>query len=225
MIILDSPDQKLECYIAGAVDTNQLHFVCNYIDITSSPYGYAVARGETDGVTPVVISGDKQKEFSQRRIKSISVRNKDTAAVYLTFRLNDDGDYFEIPMFVLQVDDTVFYEDGRGWYVLDKYGAPRQNALIPSQPILIFAAGTDNYSGTNPAIISLFDGLTVSVKIPNNNTGAVTLDVGFGADAVLNFVNSAFTVDELQAGGWYDLQFDGTNWLCKTVTDMIKNNV
>ena len=224
-MILDSPSQSIEIYLAGAVTTNELPFFVTFNDISSTPFGYANSKGTTDGATAVKISGDFQKDFSQRNIKSISIPNKDTVQQFLYVRFNDDGDYAGIALWVLNPDDNLFYHENRGWYVTDKYGAPKTNSVITFGNILIFGAGTDDYTGTNPGITSLFDGLAISVKIPNNNTGPVTIDVGFGADAALNFVDSPFNADELQAGGWYDFQYDGTNWLCKTPTDLIQNNV
>lgn len=227
MILLYSILDTIEIYLDGAIATNELYFFCVYNDICSSPYGPCNARGQSDGATPVTISGDLLKEFARRAVNTISVRNKDTASRAVTFRINSDGVYTELGTYNLQPDDTINYESGRGWYVLDKFGAPKVNPATGGDLILMYPTGTGDYAATNPALGELSDGAQVSVKIPNNNIGAVTFNFGFGTNTAKNFVDTDFTADELEAGGWYDFQYNADLgfWLCKTPTDKIMNPV
>ena len=55
------------------------------------------------------------------------------------------------------------------------------------------AAGTDTYSASSsPAVITLVDGLTVEVEIPNTNTGAATFNLdSTGAVAIKDYSGAA----------------------------------
>lgn len=228
MIILDRNTKNLEVKLGEAIVTNNIPVVCNYLDIMSPSYGPAVEDVLTNGVTAVVMSGEWLKDYIQRHINEISVNNTDTIPHDVIIQLNNNSTIRQIKRVNLLVGDSLHYENGKGWYVLDKYGAPKTSVINQDDVIDIFLVTADNllYTGTHPKITVLYDGLEVRVKLPANNAGAVQFNPnGLGIKDVKNFVDAAFTADELQNGGWYIWKYNGTLWQCLTVTDKIVNGV
>lgn len=228
MITLDRNTKNLEIKLGEAIATSQLPVLCHYQDIMSPADGPSVKDTETNGITAVVISDEWLKDYVRRNIMEISVQNSDTIPHDVIIQMNNNGTTRQIKKIYLSVGDSLHYESGHGWYVLDKYGAPKSTVTNQEEMIDIFVTTSDNllYTGSSPKISILYDGLEVRIKMPSNNAGAVQFNLNsLGAKDAKNFVDGAFTVDELQSGGWYIFKYNGTNWLCLTPTDKTMNAV
>lgn len=121
MIILDQTTKSLEAKLSGAPATNQLPIVASYVDLTATTY----TPGESDTATnsgTAVTALAAPGASTQRQLKSLCVRNRDTASVTLTIQYNNNATIRELWSGVLAVDDTLFYEEGDGFYVLDSTG-------------------------------------------------------------------------------------------------------
>lgn len=88
-------------------------------------------------------------------------------------------------------------------------------SAIPSEDMSYsVASGTNSYTVTlSPAITALTTGLFISVKFTNANTSStVTLNPNtLGVTTVLNRNGGVPYIGQIQAGGVYNLVFDGTN--------------
>lgn len=81
----------------------------------------------------------------------------------------------------------------------------------------VAVSGTNSLTGTlDPALAAHVAGTRVCVKIANDNTGAVDLDLGPGSRSVKKLKDGAVVnldADDFRAGGIYDLVDDGSRWL------------
>lgn len=229
MISLSRNTETLELNTAEAIVTNELPFMVSYQDIMSPPQGPANEKGTTNGVTAVVISGDWLIDFSRRNIIEVSINNKDTAPHDVIVNFNDGTTLYQIKKINLGVGESLHYESGRGWYVLDKFGAPKENPESNTEDMIYITATTPNaYVASTPKITSYFDGLSIICKFVGNNTGAATLNInGLGAKPVKIFKGSDVTADEIEDGARHILVYDGDAevWQLMTVTDKIMNAV
>lgn len=118
MIGLVTTNMKLEIILGGAVATNQLPFVVTYENrFASREDSLSVQHGATNSANAVtMVTAPSAGE--QRYVKSISVHNEDTANATVTVRLNDNATTRTIVKYVLTPTDSLYYEDGTGWYIL-----------------------------------------------------------------------------------------------------------
>jgi hypothetical protein len=226
MIIIDNTASQLECKLGEAIAGAELSILVSYVDIVSSPYGYATKTTTTNGTTAVNISGNLLKEFAQRRIKYISIDNIDSIPHEVTVQINDGTNVYKIFTFIIASGSTIYYEDNAGWYVLDSYGAP---VTTPATTVdsYVSATGTDNYIGSLPGLLAYTEGLSLSVKFENANTANTTLNInGLGAIDLKIFGTDDTGVNpdgvpDIKAGQILDLTYDGVNFQIKSVTDRI----
>lgn len=128
MLILDTTTRTLEVLLGGAVTTNQLPVVTNYVDVTTTTYSPASDNTVTNDTTPVTIVAAPGAS-TQRQVKFLSVFNGDTVAATVTIRLNDNGTFRTLCKVALLVGDQLFYTDGDGWRVMDANGSSRQSSV------------------------------------------------------------------------------------------------
>jgi hypothetical protein len=128
MILLDATTRSLEVKLAGSVSTNQLPFVCSYVDITTTSFTPGTTTGVTNNGTAVTCAAAPAAS-TQRQLKFLSVRNADTAAATATVQLNDNSTARTIVVFVLAVNDALIYVDGQGFKVFDANGQTKQSAI------------------------------------------------------------------------------------------------
>ena len=90
VLILDTTTRKIEAKIAGAPATTNPDFVASWADNTDSAFTEGNSNGALNGSTlvDVVIA---PAASTRRVIKSITIFNRDTAAVTLTVYYNDNA--------------------------------------------------------------------------------------------------------------------------------------
>lgn len=123
MIILDTTTKSLQVLLGGAVATTQPTFSASYVDVETTTWGLngmAESDGQTNGGTAVTIvsapgSGDA------RQVKTILIRNNDSASVTLTVRINNNGTFRNVFVAVLATLESLHYGDA-GWQVLTDEG-------------------------------------------------------------------------------------------------------
>lgn len=95
------------------------------------------------------------------------------------------------------------------------YSSSAGGSTVPSEDISYgIASGTNTYTVTLlPAITEYTTGLFISVKFTNANTSStVTVNPNsLGAKTVLNRNGGVLFIGQIQAGGLYNLTYDGTN--------------
>lgn len=233
MIILDDKTKKIEVKLGGSVATNELPLVCNWIDQTQ--YGASENDLTTNGGTAVTLcpapnQGDRP---TRRAIKFVSIQNKDTVSQTITVQLNNNSTIRKIAEFILSSGDNLFYEDNKGWYILDKYGNTKIISIVINQGDMIYlqASGTDTYTATSASISAYMEGLSFAVKFANANTGASSLNInGLGAKSLKIFGtdNTGVNADgfsDIKSGQILDVTYDGTYFQIKSVTDRISMSV
>lgn len=122
---LDATTKTLELDLNGAVATNQLPVTVSYVDISQSTFA-VTGMGTTDTAsnsTTAVTIVAAPAATTTRIVKSLTVKNSDTAAVLLLVQLNDNATLREILKVTLAIGDSLHYEDGDGWKVTDSTGA------------------------------------------------------------------------------------------------------
>ena len=151
MIVLSSPTMTLQAVLAGAVATTEPRCTVCYYDmpaLATSDTGAqipALFNSITTGATPVDICeayGSTRFQAGARVIKTVKIHNNDTASVQVLVSTSDSVTNNQI-LVTLATRETLYYEDGRGWYVLDANGAIKTGSLTYTEgswtPVLTFA--------------------------------------------------------------------------------------
>ena len=185
MIVLSSPTMSLQAVLGGAVAANQPRCKVRYIDMpaqTSSnttaqiPASFSSTLNSTTDVDICEAYGSTRFAAGARVIKEISIYNQDTASVNVIVKTDDGGTESIETRATLGTLESLYYEDGRGWYSTDANGAIKTAiSQIPMAP-LFFA-----YNSANDT----------------NQTGAgATATVDFDTeifDVTANFATDTFT--------------------------------
>ena len=123
MLVLDTTTKSITVAMSGAAATTNPDFVAAWSDDTGTSFTEGASDGVLNGTTQVTIVASPAAS-TRRLIKTISVQNKDTAAVTITVTYNNNGTLRTIAKVILQVGD-VWTPDG----TFDITGALKQNAL------------------------------------------------------------------------------------------------
>jgi hypothetical protein len=163
MIILDRaedlavPDsgELLEFFLGGASVT-PLPFLTSFVEFDDAARSVEPINfhGVSNGVTPVTIMEPPAGDGLTRQLKSLSVYNPNTADTTVTIELNDNATLRVILSIVLSLGDTLQYNDGEGFRVLDSTGNIK--VVSPEVPVI-----TAILVQSNPAATTLTDAYTV----------------------------------------------------------------
>jgi hypothetical protein len=110
---LDTTTRSLEFLLSGAVTTNQLEYVGSYVDVNQTSAA-VTAMGTVDGTSnngTAVTAFSAPSATTTRKIKELTIYNKDTVAAVVTVRLNDNGTFRIKLKVTLAVGDTLMYTD------------------------------------------------------------------------------------------------------------------
>jgi hypothetical protein len=121
VITLDSTNKTLEFKLGGAVTTNQLPSVISYVDLSAT----ASIGGEQDTAsngTNVVTILTAPAASTQRIVRWVNIRNRDTVAATVTVQYNNNATVRELLVITLQVNDSLQYLDADGWSVITGTG-------------------------------------------------------------------------------------------------------
>lgn len=235
MIILDNTVSRIEVLLANAVTSTQWDLFCSYTDQMSSPYGYARRAATTNNTTAVNVSGFLLKEFAKRLIEFMSITNADTAANRITVRFNDGTTTTKIYSCTLAPGSTLFYEDKKGFYALDQFGAPIVTTSDTEFAVTLTNSGANAFVGTIAGLTGYADMMGIKMRFSTAVDGPATVNInGFGALNLVVYGTDALsgpstgaTNDDIKAGqivvGIVDLP--NSKIQIQTVTDNIINNV
>lgn len=134
MLSLDTKYRKLQIVLAGAVSATQAAVVTTYEDRANRQRGdgltktTATASNDTTDVdiVPVPATG------YTRRLKHLSIYNRDSATITVTIKIDDTetGTAVEtiVCKFALATLETLLYSETRGFYILDANGSQKSTA-------------------------------------------------------------------------------------------------
>lgn len=118
MIILGTPNDSLEMYLAGTVTTNELDWTVNFTQeyFTFGIVAEAMSTGASNGTTDVTMVA-APVPGARRMVRSIAIYNKDTASATVTVQMNVNGTDRIVVKEALAAGDTLHFENNQGWYV------------------------------------------------------------------------------------------------------------
>jgi len=129
MIILDATTKSLEFLLGGTVTTNQLPFTSMVVDHTSTTYTPVEQDGVSNNTTAVTIVSAPGAS-TQRSVKFINIRNRDTVAATVTIQYNNNATIRQMLQVTLAANDTLEYLDTDGWSVIDTNGQKKSLASV-----------------------------------------------------------------------------------------------
>lgn len=202
---------SLEIKLGSAVTTNQMPVIVSYQDFIA--YGSSKQTSITNNTTAVTICSAPNQNGNPvtRVVKSISVRNKDTAANFVLIQENYNSTISEIYKVLLSPDNTLFYESGRGWYILDQFGSSVTPITLEDMTYYQLS-GTDTYTCTIPGLISNLQLLNkgIGLIVSNPNTGPSSVNFGFGAITLKKFKNVDTEAGDTRTDQRIPVVYDGT---------------
>src|SRR6266571_7836338 len=164
MIILDTTTRSLEFKLGGTVTTNQLPFVSFYTDHTSAAYTPISQNGVSNNTTAVTIVSAPAAS-TQRAVKYINIRNRDTVSETVTLQYNDNGTIRELFVVVLSVDDTLTYTDVNGWEVINTSGQKKSIASITGNVTVVQPTGTNLHSVIDSGTLTANAGTNLNTSL------------------------------------------------------------
>lgn len=145
-IVLDSTLKTIKVSMSGAAATTNPDFTASYADNNGTTFTEGANDGALSGASDVTVVAAPASGY-RRTIKSIFIENKDTAAVTITVKYDNNGTQRNIAKVTLNVGDT-WSTDG----TFDTYGSLKQT---------LGTVNLSNVSGT--------------LGVSNGGTGATTL--------------------------------------------------
>ena len=145
-LVLDSTTKTIKVNMSGAAATTNPDYIVSYADNNGTTFTEGALDGALNGVTDVTVVSAPASS-TRRIVKSIYIENKDTAAVTVTIKYDNNATQRTIAKVTLNVGDT-WSTDG----TYDTNGALKQTL------------GTVNLAS-----------VTGTLPIANGGTGATTL--------------------------------------------------
>ena len=146
MITLDTPLRSLEIVLSTPVIQNEFPIILAFSKVANSAETFRSQISQTRGTTAVNVL-QAPKGQVQLQIKQITIQNKDSANNTVTIRYNNNNVIKDIVSIFLQPLDTLFYEDGSGFMVIDSNGRTTLSAVgaIGSPPAGFGTANTPSF--------------------------------------------------------------------------------
>jgi hypothetical protein len=183
LLILDATTKSIEVAMSGAAATTNPDFTAAWADDSGSAFIEGATDGALNGTSAVTLVAAPGSS-TRRVIKTITIENKDTAAVTLTISYNNNSTLRTIAKVTLNVGDT-WTTDG----TFDTYGSLKQTL------------------GT----VNLTTGVTGTLSVANGGTGVTT---STGTGSVVLSTSPSLTTPVLgtpTSGNLSNCTADGTN--------------
>ena len=154
MLVLDATTKSIVVAMSGAAATTNPDFTAAYADNNGTTFTEGANVGAWNGTNSVTLVAAPASS-TRRTIKSLTIENKDTAAVTLTVSYNNNSTLRTIAKVTLQVGDT-WTTDG----VYDTNG--NLKTIVSSVPVSTIQNGTQGQvliaGATTPAWGSIAGG-------------------------------------------------------------------
>jgi hypothetical protein len=175
-LVLDTTTKTIKVVMSGAATTTNPDFTASFADNNGTTFTEAASDGALTGATDATVVAAPASGY-RRVIKKIFIENKDTAAVTITVKYDNNGTQRNIVKVTLQVGDT-WSTDG----TYDTNGALKQTL------------GSVNLSS-----------VTGTLAVANGGTGLTTLTAGYipygnGTSALGNESNLSYDATNNRLG-------------------------
>ena len=147
MILLTAITHSLILSTGGV---QSVDWSADYVDITTTAFSPDSGQGNVAAIADTTIVGVPAAS-TQRQVKLITVRNLDSTAVTVTIKKDVSGTQYALsPDVELESGEVLQYLDGRGFCVLDPFGAVKaltevsNEILATENESLLDAANTTN---------------------------------------------------------------------------------
>jgi len=165
LLILDATTKSIEVAMSGAAATTNPDFTAAFADDTGSAFTEGANDGALNGTSAVTLVA-APSAATRRVIKSITIENKDTAAVTLTISYNNNSTLRTIAKVTLNVGDT-WTTDG----TFDTNGSLKQtlgtvnlaSGVTGTLPVANGGTGVTTSTGTGNVVLSTSPSLTTPV--------------------------------------------------------------
>lgn len=105
LLVLDATTKSIVCAMSGAAATTNPDFTAAWADNTGSAFTEGATDGALNGTSSVTLVAAPASS-TRRAIKTITIQNRDTAAVTVTVSYNNNSTLRTIAKVTLQVGDT-----------------------------------------------------------------------------------------------------------------------
>lgn len=105
LLVLDATTKSIVCAMSGAAATTNPDFTAAWADSTTSGFTEGATDGALNGTSSVTLVAAPAAS-TRRVIKTITIQNRDTAAVTVTVSYNNNGTLRTVAKVTLQVGDT-----------------------------------------------------------------------------------------------------------------------
>lgn len=187
-LVLDTTTKTIQVAMSGAAATSNPDFTAAFADNNGTSFVEAASDGALSGSTDVVVVAAPASGF-RRIIKKIFIENKDTAAVTITVKYDNNGTQRTIAKVTLQVGDT-WTTDG----TFDTNGALKQTLGSVNLSSVTGTLGVAN-GGTGSAT------LTANNVLLGNGTSALQVVAPGTTGNVLTSDGTTWGSAALPAGG------------------------
>lgn len=165
LLVLDATTKSIVCTMSGAAATTNPDFTAAWADNTGSAFTEGATDGALNGTNSVTLVAAPASS-TRRAIKTITIQNRDTAAVTVTVSYNNNSTLRTIAKVTLQVGDT-WTTDG----TFDTTGSLKQvvgNVNLATQvsgtlPVANGGTGVTTSTGTGSVVLSTSPSLTTPV--------------------------------------------------------------
>jgi hypothetical protein len=196
-MILDNVNRKIQVVLTGAKTTLDMPITVDYIDTTPISTKSGLISTTTNGVTTVDVVPAPDAHI-ERKIRSLTVYNKDTAAKTIQIFISDNGVQYQVQDVTLQVDDVLMFTELHGWSMIDGNGNKKTTSTISGLLSTSPSTGIGYATGAGGAVVQITNRST-GVTL-NNVCGTIQTDttsLAAGASAVFTVTNSRVAIGDV----------------------------
>ena len=154
-MLIDLTSDNFQFKLGALATTNELPFTAWYNDYSSSAVTVTRNDGTSNGTTAVNLNSASPASSHQFKLKAASIFNADTVATTVKIYVYDTTAVAAFQCFqaVLQVNETLQFEEGEGWFVIDQSGARK----FQSVNIIAPAIRHIGYHDSNASVASTYN--------------------------------------------------------------------